>query len=257
MAGPSTNRELLGLRFRKALARAQDGRSAVVIVHGEAGIGESRLIERFLNTAGVAKVLRAGAAEQEAGIDYGVADQLLRDPGEWRSGLLTAPNVLDDLTVGRRLVERLAAQEVVVIDDAQWLDEASTRVLVFALRRTWGNGLLAIVVAREDEGKPVPDALVKLAGEGVVRVGPMSEEEIRAVAQEAGEPISAFAARRLADHTGGNPAFVLSLLRELAPGAWEDPTRELGVPRRVATRVARELAALSEETADVVRAASV
>src|SRR6185312_14640283 len=65
------------------------------------------------------------------------------------------------------------------------------------------------------------------------------------------------AARRLREHTEGNPLHVAALLDELSGDALNDPTRSLPAPRAYAARVLARVAVLTPEARALVNAASV
>src|ERR1700754_4690209 len=155
------------------LERALRAVPSVVLVEGEAGIGKTRLVEEFLALHGLEHVLRASGTEQESSIDYGVADQLLRAAG---TPLLGAgdPRVV---VVGVDLMARFEALDAVVIDDAQWIDGPSMRVLLFALRRLTRVGPLAVFIARDDEGERLPVGLRKLPRTRTVRLSPLRDKD--------------------------------------------------------------------------------
>src|SRR5436305_99520 len=143
------------------LASLMEGPSACVL-EGEAGIGKTALWRQGVACAGAAslRVLRCAPAEAEAALSYscladlfeGVEQKVFASlPAPQRDAievaLLRAGHV--DAAAGQRAVataavsvlSHLAASTpvVVAIDDVQWLDGATARVLEFAARRL--NGL--------------------------------------------------------------------------------------------------------------------
>src|SRR6185436_18590369 len=98
-----------------------------------------------------------------------------------------------------------------VVDDAQWLDGASARVLAFVARRLLAERVALAFAARE-VGRG-------MAGFPQLRVGPLGRRDSRALLE------SALAARldesvleRFIAETGGNPLALLELPRGLTPG---------------------------------------
>ena len=144
-----------------ALASARAGTPAVALVTGEAGIGKTTLWRAALGGAGgdlagpAPIVVTATCDEAVRDLTLGVVDQLLRraaalgaaapaaDPGPGADpvrvgGALLA--VVDGLGLDRPLV--------VVVDDAQWADDASLAALAFAARRAYGRPVSAALAAR-------------------------------------------------------------------------------------------------------------
>ena len=72
-------RELRALH--DAFAEASAGRSQILLVEGEAGIGKTTLVERFLSELPAVRVLRASGDESESHVPFAMADQLLRCEG--------------------------------------------------------------------------------------------------------------------------------------------------------------------------------
>src|SRR4051812_33563237 len=82
------------------LARAGAGSPQVVLVEGEAGIGKTALVERFLARAGAVTVLRGSGDESETDLAFGVIEQLLRRAGVAERGG-------DHVAVGARILDLL------------------------------------------------------------------------------------------------------------------------------------------------------
>ncbi len=235
----------------------------VALIEGEAGIGKTTLAERLLDGCESGRVLRASGAELESLVSFGVVDQLLRLAGGSRSGVLThepATTAIDEVAVGLDLL-RLTMdggdrRTTIVIDDMQWTDEASAAALSFALRRLAGTAAFVVLIARDGEGRPIPDALRRLA-RVTVDLGPLTVDELRALVASSGVTMSELGLRRLQEHTRGSPLHASALLHEVPQDAWDDVRRALPAPRRVAAATTRRIASLSPEARELIRAASV
>ncbi len=249
------------------LDRVRAGRPRIVVVEGPPGIGKTGLVRQFISEIADTTLLYASGDEWESGLSYGIVAQLLAEMGEseLRPGVeMTEGPLPDPLVVGGHLLELLsglaAAQPViVVVDDAQWADIASFQALTFALRRLRSDAVLAVIVAR-DETLRVPDGLRRLSQErGLgITLGGLDDSELAELAQRlGGVALSRRAARRLADHTGGNPLHAGAMLDELGPEAIEHSRGGLPAPRSFAMVVLARLAACSEPARALVEAASV
>ena len=231
-----------------ALAAAHAGNPQSVLVTGEAGIGKTALVERFLARSTGVMTLRATAVESETTLSYGIVDQWLQAEGT----MLTGASLL---SAGVRLLEVIDAAEttVLVLDDAQWADEASLATLVFVVRRLQADNALVIVTAREGA---VPLGLERLAMTPI-RLGPLGLSDLEQLAAAAGLANPARPARRLLHHTGGNPLYARALLDEVPAGHWERPGVTLPAPRPFAAMVRSRLDRLAPDARALVEAVAV
>src|ERR1700755_1709545 len=146
---------------------ARDGRSGVLVLRGEAGVGKTALLEYAIESAADLTVLQAAGCEAEMELAFATLHQLCAPvldrldglPGPQRGALattfgLSAGTVPDRFFVGLAVLGLLsgAAQQrplLCVIDDAQWLDRASAQALAFVARRllAGGGGILVAVRA--------------------------------------------------------------------------------------------------------------
>src|SRR5919107_3928619 len=140
-------------RLSSLFREAATGRGATLVVRGEPGIGKTALIAEALGAASGLQVLRAAGAEFEMELPFAALHALCAPvlgsaaalPSPQRSALESAFGIRDDgppdrLLVGLAvlgLLSECGQQQTVVcvIDDAQWLDEASAHALLFAARR--------------------------------------------------------------------------------------------------------------------------
>ncbi|HEX3621676.1 MAG TPA: LuxR family transcriptional regulator [Acidimicrobiales bacterium] len=244
-----------------ALAQAQAGRPAVVVVEGPSGNGKTTLVRRWLEDAPELHVLWATADDTEAGLPFAVIDQLVAG-GTDRSLDPGAAN--DPLAVGARLLDALTARAarrpaVVVVDDAQWADPESLAALSFAVRRLQTQAVLTVLCARE--GAPtVPDGIRRLADERGFRLqlGGLSAADLADLAEALGwERLSREAASRLREHTQGSPLHARMLLDEIDPTTFVAGEGPLPAPRSFALLVLHRLAACSQEAEALVAAAAV
>lgn len=149
---------------------ARAGRSGVLVVRGEAGIGKSALLDHAAAADGVT-VLRAAGVEAESELSYAALHQLLRPVLDHVEQLpapqctaLRAALGLDDGRPDRfrvslavlTLLSEVAEERplLCLVDDAQWLDRPSTDALLFCARRLEAEGVVLLVAARDGFDAP-------------------------------------------------------------------------------------------------------
>ena len=149
---------------------AREGRSAALLVHGEAGMGKTTLLRDAAEQAHGLRVLRARGIESESELPFAALSELLAPLLDLRSEIppvqaqalggalaLEATPVTDRFAVAAGVLSLLAAaaerQPVLALaDDLQWLDEASREALLFAARRLDAEGVVLLFGLRDGEG---------------------------------------------------------------------------------------------------------
>ena len=123
---------------------------------------------------------------------------------------------------------------VIAVDDAQWLDPPSARVLEFALRRVREGPVGVLATVRVDPVEPDPDDLARAVGDRLTRapLGPMSVGALYELIRLRLEmTLSRSTLLRVHETSGGNPFFALELARALREtGAEPGPGDPLPVP---------------------------
>src|SRR5215469_16685309 len=144
-------------RLDDLLAGLLRGEGSALVVHGEAGIGKTTLLDALAERAGErVTALRVCAAETEAHLAFAALADLLQPLlGELESlpapqaaalagALALGPPVPGDrlaVCVATLGVLRAAARRrpvLVVLDDAQWADTASRECVEYVARRAGG-----------------------------------------------------------------------------------------------------------------------
>ena len=250
------------------MQRVRSGEPRLVWLTGEAGIGKTSLVRRFVGGLSGVRVLWAGGDENETDLPYGVVNQLLSDlpASEPGSGLAALRPDADPLAVGADLLSELGTLQtsgpvLVVIDDAQWADHRSAQALVFVARRLRSDQVMILLSSRS--GAPDPRQLWEraLAQSQLTRrlpLGGLTAEDLRRLSSSFdGVLLSPAASRRLHEHTGGHPLYARALLEELPAEALMEASAALPAPHSMSFLVLVRLAKLSPPAQDLVLAAAV
>jgi DNA-binding CsgD family transcriptional regulator len=256
--------------LRAQLETIRGGSLQMVLVAGAAGVGKTALLDSFLALTDC-RAVRASGDNLEVGLAYGVIEQLASGVGQplrERLALLSTNDAasIHPVQVGAGLVDLLGSLQaegpiIVVIDDAHWGDPESLQALAFALRRLRADRLLVLLVARDDLVERLPASLHRLiAGPAGarLRLGGLEVAELRALSVALGVgSLSARAAARLREHTGGNPLHARALLEELPADLLHLNGRPLPAPRSFRKLVLARLAGCSSQAERLVVAAAV
>lgn len=229
---------------------ARLGRSGSVLVRGEPGIGKSALVDDVVSGSGL-RVLRTQGLESEAPLAYAALHRLLRPvlglvealaPPQARAlrvafGEAEGPR-LEPFVVGLATLSILtsAAEDeplVCVIDDAQWLDEASADALLFTARRLDADQVAMCFVARHSD-----DTGFSAEGIPTLTLGALDEESARRLLSASAGDLAEEVSDRLLTETRGNPLALLELPTALSPGQ-RDGSEALPLPLPLTSSVER------------------
>ncbi len=234
---------------------------SAVVVEGPAGIGKTTVWQAALQAARARSftVLAAYAAQSEAALPFaGLIDLLEGVPEAGLSGLPTPQRRalevallrrepeetgVDQLAVSLATLELLRAVTVnaplvIGVDDLQWLDPATARVLAFALRRLHHERVGLVVSVRAEHADRLPLPVEQALPEPrrlVLRVGPLPVGVLDQLLRErCGLALARPVLLRLYEVCGGNPFYALELARLLPTGATLAPGEALQVPTTLA-----------------------
>ncbi len=210
------------------LAAARRGQPGVLVVHGQPGVGKTALLEWAIDAAAEFRAVRAAGVEAEMELPFAALQQLCapilelrqRLPQPQRDALaiafgLAAGQAPNPFLVGLAVLGLLseAAEQrplLCVVDDAQWLDGASARVLAFVARRLLAEKIVLLFAARELGGALAP--LQEL------QVEPLGHRDARLLLESAlPARLDESVLERVVAETRGNPLALLELPRGLTP----------------------------------------
>lgn len=270
-----------------AIARFLDGVTAgpaALVLRGDPGIGKS-----VLWRAGCAEARRRGIrtlvcrpSESEAIMSFtALADLLPADLDEAQAGLPPIQREALLVALGRSaapdqpphpgtiglgllgVLDQLAARSAVLvaIDDVQWLDPPSARVLGFALRRLTRQPVAVLATERADRApgrrldldRTMPDRSCASLCLGGLTLGALH----RLLYDRLGLALPRTALLRVHSTSGGNPLWAVELARALGPDARPlPPGGLLPVPTDLGRLLSRGLAALPASAREVLLAAA-
>src|SRR3954471_3882857 len=211
----------------RLLEGARAGRSGILLLKGEAGVGKTALLEYAVAAASDMRAIRAAGVESEMELAFAALHQLCmpllgrleRLPTPQRDALATTFGlsegaVPDRFFVGLATLGLLseAADErplVCVVDDAQWLDRASAQVLAFVARRLRAEPVVMLFGAREpsEEFAGLPTLVVEGLSDGAAR---------DLLASVIPGRLDERVADQIVAETRGNPLALLELPRDLS-----------------------------------------
>jgi DNA-binding CsgD family transcriptional regulator len=220
------------------LDAARAGRSGVLVVRGEPGVGKTALLDWAVGSAAGLRVARVAGVESEMELAFAALQQLcapmldklegLPDPQRAALGVafgLSAGAAPDRFLVGLAVLSLLseaAGQQplLCVVDDAQWLDRASALVLGFVARRLLADPVALVFATHEpgEEFRGLPELVVTGLGEGAAR---------ELLCSVLGGPLDERVRDRIVAETRGNPLALLELPRGVRPA---ELTGGFGVP---------------------------
>jgi DNA-binding CsgD family transcriptional regulator len=260
---PGSRPQLLGRRnecaaLEELVASVRAGRSHALALRGEAGVGKSALLEHLVQYASRCSIARAAGVESEMELAFSGLHQLCapfvgrldRLPGPQREALGTAFGIRDGsapdrFLVGLAVLSLLSdvAEErplICVLDDAQWLDEASAQALAIVARRLDAESVGLVFAVRESPGAR------HLEGLEVLVVRGLDDRDARALLETViTGPLDERVRDRIVAETRGNPLALLELPRDRTPaelaggfGIKEEPTLSGQIEQRFRERLA-------------------
>ena len=180
----TNERELL----ERLLAQAREGESATLVIRGEAGIGKTALLRYVARHATGFRVAQVTGVEAEMELPFAgihqlcapLLDRLDALPQPQQDALNVALGVAsgevpDRFVVGLAVLGLLSATAeerpvLCLVEDSQWLDEASGLILGFIARRLLAESVALVVAVREPNARHDFGGLPELVLRGLAEV---------------------------------------------------------------------------------------
>jgi DNA-binding CsgD family transcriptional regulator len=223
--GRASEREVLD----RLLENARAGHSGAVVIRGEAGIGKTALLRYAARQASGFRVAQVAGVECEMELPFAglhqlcgpMLDRLDALPEPQRVALsvafgLSSGEAPDRFLVALAVISLLSeiAEErplLCLVDDAQWLDAASAKVLGFVARRLLAESVGMVFSVREPSHASDLEGLPGLPLEG------LNEEEARALLTSViPGRLDERVRDRIVAETRGNPLALLELPRGMS-----------------------------------------
>src|SRR6266542_2482424 len=192
-------------RITRLLEEARHGRSGVLILYGEAGIGKTALLDHARESAADLRALTVRGPEPQA---RALAGAVALGPAEATDRFAVYAATLGLLA---QLAEELPL--LLIIDDAHWLDIPSAEAFGFVARRLVAEGIAMLVATRDlDAVWPSAGQLPSCLVSGLDSGGVTELIQLRTGISAQPAVVS-----RLTEGTGGNPMALLETLDKLSP----------------------------------------
>ena len=259
-----TNRYSERAAFDRLIEAVRAGESRALVVRGEPGVGKTALLDYLSARAAAARfrVARAAGVQTEMTLAFAglhqlcapMLDHLHHLPPPQHDALRTAFGISagpppDRFLVGLAvlsLLSEVAGERplLCLVDDEQWLDQASAQALGFAARRLAADPVGLVFAAREPD-----DALTGLPE---LPVEGLRDDDARALLDSVlAWPLDARVRDLIVAETQGNPLALLELPRGLTPaelaGGFGLPGAA-ALPGRIEGSFRRQLEALPAQT---------
>jgi DNA-binding CsgD family transcriptional regulator len=244
------------------LVDVHTGESRVLVLRGEPGVGKTALLEYVLERAAGCQVGRAAGVQSEMELAFAGLHQVCmpllgrldRLPGPQREALSTAFGLTSGIPADRffvglavlSLFSEAAAERplVCIVDDAQWLDQASAQTLAFVARRLLAESVAMVFATRE--------ASPELAGLPELEVECLSDDAARTLLGSVLRgPLDERVRSRIVAETRGNPLALLELPPAELTGGFGLP-EAAALSGRIEKSFQRRLEALPADTRRVL-----
>ena len=281
--------------LQRALEAARGGDGGVALIHGEAGIGKTRLSRHLVDEArrSGAMVLEGQCYVEESRLPFAPVSDTLRaarrgpDRAPWQAAMArvsvlaaivpelieasnrtVVPRAADRRVVFETLldvVESAAADRVAVwmLDDLHWADVATVDLVAYIVRRASRMRLLVLCSFRDEEltpshvlGRRLP-ILQRTAGVTDLPLARLSPDAAEALVRHlAPGELSPEVVAAMVERGAGTP-LVLEELVAMGGGAGDLTTAAEGIPELIRATVAERLRRMDRSVLPLVGAAAV
>jgi len=278
-------------QIRETLDSVTDGRSQLLVISGEPGIGKTRLLQELAVEAQLRgyRVFSGRGTELETETPFAPLiealdnELALSEPETLKELRERLPDLLgvfpslgrrDPASAGsgserfrhhravRELLQELAVVMplLLIIDDIHWADAASIETIAHLLRHPPDAPVL-VALAHRTANPPallsaVLDAAVREAHVSELRLATFTEEEAAALLASAPEQTRG----QIFRESGGNPFYIEQLMRAMSgwhPSQPESERSGFEIPRAVAGAISQELRQLEADAARMLEGAAV
>jgi DNA-binding CsgD family transcriptional regulator len=214
--------------LNRLVESVRGGGSEALVLHGEAGVGKTALLDYLAAHAPGCQQARAAGVQSEMELPFAALHQLCAPmldhvaalPAPQRDALrsvfgISAEPTPDRFLIGLAVLSLLSTVAerqplLCLVDDQQWLDRASAQVLAFAARRLGAESIGLVFATRNAGGE--------LAGLPDLTVAGLPDADARALLDSAlTVPIDGRIRDQIIAEARGNPLALLELPRELTP----------------------------------------
>ena len=251
------------------LARVRGGRSAVLVLRGEAGIGKTALLGYLTDRAAGFSVARCIGVESEMELAFAGLHDLCAPMLSCLDALVESQREALSVALGlasgeppESFLVALAALNLLaqaaenrpllcIVDDVQWLDQATAQLLGFVGRRLLAEPVGLVFAARTTSASEDP-----LAGLPDLRLSRLDEQSARSLlALVTTGRLDESVRQRILEEAHGNPLALLELGALDFAGGFAMPD-SLSVPRRIEDQYLTRLRRLPRVTQRLVLVAA-
>ncbi len=254
--------------FDRLLTDIRAGQSTSLVVRGEAGVGKTTLLHYCARQASGVRVMRIAGIEAEMELPFAALQQFcapmlarldkLPDPQQNALSValgLAPGQPADRFLVGLAVLGLLsaAAEErpaLCLVEDAQWLDGASSQILGFVGRRLVAESVGMVFAVRTPHTTRYFDGLPDMP------LGGLDDDAARTLLARAVQGrMDSRVRERIIAETGGNPLALLELPQQMSAaelaGGFELPV-PADLPNRIQDQYARRVEALPKATRQLI-----
>jgi predicted ATPase len=177
---------------------------------------------------------------------------------------VTRPHFVQVFEAVAGFLHRLASKQpiLLVLEDAQWADELSVRLVAFIARASQGCPLVIVMTLRAEDladaviVRRALDELEESADLIRMVLSPLSREETVALARAIDDTIAGPRAEQIWLTSEGNPLVAVEVVRALRRGLPLDPSGHRSLPERVRRLIEQRLERLTDDAQHLVAIAA-